>query len=82
MSETRPVITIHPDRASNTWLARFHDDPEVMALFGSDILPTAFTLMCSGREVCRVIEQKTPAHGCDWSTWTALPRRTEGAFAR
>ena len=56
MSEARPVITIYPDRASNTWLARFHDDLEVMALFGSDILPTAFTLMSSGREVCRVIE--------------------------
>jgi hypothetical protein len=60
MSKTRPIITIYSDRASNTWLARFHDDPEVIALFGSDIIPTAYTLVMPGLEVCRVVERRNP----------------------
>ena len=51
MSEARPVITIYPDRAANTWMAWFHDSAEVVELFGSDVLPTGFTLSMLGEDV-------------------------------
>jgi hypothetical protein len=54
------VITLYPDRPSNTWLARFHDDPEVKGLFGDDVLPTAYTLAMPGAEVRREVQARNP----------------------
>ena len=56
----RPMITVHPDRKSNTWLATFHDNSEVERLFGSDTLPTAYTLLTAGETVRRAVERKNP----------------------
>lgn len=57
----RPKITIHADISRNTWLATFHDDQEVQELFGTDTLPTSFTLLEEGEVVRREIERKNPS---------------------
>ncbi len=57
----RPKITVHADIARNTWLATFHDDQEVQELFGTDTLPTSFTLLEEGEVVRREVERKNPS---------------------
>ena len=54
------TITVYPDRPSNTWLARFHDADEVVGLFGTDVLPTGYTLLMPGAEVRRDLQARNP----------------------
>ena len=57
----QPTITIFPGPYG--WLARFHDDAEIMALFhGTDTLPTSFTLLEPGEQVRARIQALNPGH--------------------
>lgn len=40
-----PVITVLPNLSRNAWLARFEGDRTAQEFFGTDTLPTAFTLV-------------------------------------
>jgi hypothetical protein len=40
-------MTIELTLVDNTWYARFVDDPTILTLFGTDVLPTAFTAAAS-----------------------------------
>ena len=58
---SQPTITISP--GPDGWLARFHDDAEIMALFhGTDTLPTSFTLLEPGEQVRARIQALNPGH--------------------
>lgn len=57
-----PLITLFPDLGRNTWLARFEADPEARRLFGTDTVPTAFTLECGGEEVRDAVQSLNPGH--------------------
>ena len=55
------IITIFP--GPDGWLARFHDDARIMALFhGTDTLPTSFTLLEPGEQVRARIQALNPRH--------------------
>ena len=56
----RPVITVFPDCSRNAWLARFEGDAEVLRLFGTDTLPTGYTLLCDGVDVRAALQQRNP----------------------
>ena len=44
------------------WLARFENDAEIMALFGTDTIPTPFTEQASPMMVKREIEVRNPGY--------------------
>lgn len=54
-------ITVFPDSSRNAWLARFEGDAEVLDLFGTDTLPTAYTLRCGGAEVRAALQKFNPS---------------------
>ena len=47
-------------RGVDCYLARFVDDPEVIDLFGTDTLPTPFTLVADPADVVAVVAEKNP----------------------
>jgi len=62
---TREVIQMKTIKLINSkqgWFARFVDDARVIALFGTDTLPTAFTEQASPMMVKSAIEKKNPEH--------------------
>ena len=54
--------TIKLINSSTGWLARFENDQNVLLLFGTDTLPTAFTEQASPMMVKSAIEKKNPEH--------------------
>lgn len=50
-------------RSGNTWVARYTgtEAVEVHRLFGTDVLPTAFTAHADARTVCAEIQAANPA---------------------
>jgi hypothetical protein len=53
----RETITMYKSNAG--WMARF-SDPEVLSLFGTDKLPTAFTVQASKEEVVTTMQALNP----------------------
>ena len=43
-------------RTSKGWMAYYHGDAEMIALFGTDILPTAFTAQAEAEYVLAAIQ--------------------------
>lgn len=57
---TRSLITVFP--GSRVWLVRFHDDPEVMRLFGgTDTVGSGYMLAAPAAEVWAAVRAKNPA---------------------
>lgn len=44
------------------WAATFHDDTEVIAAFGTDTIPTAYTANASAETVQSAIAKLNPGH--------------------
>ena len=44
------------------WLARFMNDTEIIRLFGTDTIPTAFTEEASPMEVLRAVKNLNPEY--------------------
>lgn len=44
----------------NTWMSHIDGDPSLMLLFGTNVIPTAFTAKKSAEEVKRFIEKAYP----------------------
>ena len=53
---------IHLYRNNAGWQARFIDDTEIIALFGTDIVPTAFTKLAAKSTVVREITRLNPGY--------------------
>lgn len=51
--------TIHLFRGKDAWMSRF-SDPEIRALFGTDTIPTAFTLRADKEMVRSTIARLNP----------------------
>jgi len=54
--------TIKLINSSQGWLARFINDDEVLKLFGTDTIPTAFTEQASPMVVKQAIEKLNPTY--------------------
>jgi hypothetical protein len=54
--------TIKLINSKQGWLARFENDTEIMALFGTDTIPTSFTEQASPMMVKREIEVRNPGY--------------------
>lgn len=54
--------TITLIRTSSEWLARFDGDAEVMELFGTYTIPTAYTAQASPATVYDAIAKLNPEH--------------------
>ena len=50
-------------KSGGQWVALFKNDPVIMDLFGTNILPTAFTDAVSAEVVFSQIQSKNPDHG-------------------
>jgi len=46
----------------NGWMAKFENDPEIVALFGTDTIPTAFTSNAYASEVLEAIILQNPGY--------------------
>ena len=51
-------ITLH--RTATEWVAWFHDAQEIQELFGTNVLPTAYTAGADGEMVRARIQQLNP----------------------
>ena len=49
-------------RGDNSWMATFHDDEGMIAAFGTDTLPTPYTLRADGLTVLNAVRERNP--GC------------------
>ena len=52
------IITLF--RGTNSWNARFHDDAKIIDLFGTDTLPTPYTLDAPLPKVYTEIQAQNP----------------------
>ena len=52
------TITLSKD--SRSWLATFHGDAEMVAAFGTDTVPTPFTIEADVSEVVNLIVTRNP----------------------
>lgn len=46
----------------NGWVARFENDHDIVALFGTDTIPTAFTSAATASDVLEAIILQNPEH--------------------
>jgi hypothetical protein len=60
VTEPLPLITVFP--SPDGWRVCFHDDAEVLALFGTDTLPSGFTRLAEPELVFRETLQRNPQH--------------------
>ena len=56
--QTERLGTVH----ANCWVAQFVNDPDIISLFGTDTLPTAFTAQADPITVLREIQRLNPRH--------------------
>jgi len=52
--------TITLSRRAQGWMATFKNDAEVLALFGTDTLPTSYTTEAETNEVVSAIQRLNP----------------------
>ena len=53
-------ITVWKSREAKCWLAK-DSDPQVVELFGTDTLPTAYTLSATAEQVIAGLQKRNPA---------------------
>lgn len=61
------IVTI--EKGHNCWMADFGDDPEMMELFGTGLIPTPYTLHMPAEEVCTRLEALNPGYTVLISAW-------------
>ena len=54
--------TIEIIAGTDCWLARYLGDKEIIELFGTDTLPTAYTLRMPKADVIRSLQPLNPSH--------------------
>lgn len=59
MSDTRHTMSVYPDHAQGCWVVR-DTDPVVQELFGTDTLPTPFTVKCPVAVVLAELRERNP----------------------
>jgi len=55
-----PEIRLFKSQDRNCWLAQFVDDLDVLEIFGTDTIPTAFTAVAEFETVRKAIQHRNP----------------------
>lgn len=63
------TIIIEKNEGQNCWMADFGDDPEMLKLFGTGLIATAYTLRTPAEEVCRILQEFNPEYTVLISGW-------------
>lgn len=61
--------TITIEKGEDCWLADFGNDPEMIELFGTGLIPTPYTLHMPAEEVSKRLEAINPGYTVLISAW-------------
>lgn len=58
----KPVIILSKDRNARAWVAQFVGDVSILSAFGTDTIPTPFTLDADAETVRQAVQVRNPGH--------------------